>query len=156
MHEVAIAQAVRVRAGEMLAVSQESLQFCFELVAQDTPADRARLDVQIVPGDGLLIDAVELDDGQRALVDASLKPDATAGGYVLVDRGSIVESTIRGGSTRRAHQSTTCTAVRCSGLHSHSCATELTRRMSPKTFFWRHGARRQPTALIAAACAPGF
>lgn len=30
MHEVAIAQAVRVRAGEMLAVSQESLQFCFD------------------------------------------------------------------------------------------------------------------------------
>jgi hydrogenase nickel incorporation protein HypA/HybF len=79
MHEVALAQAildtvldiadgqqpraVRVRAGEILAVSPESLQFCFELVAQDTSAAQAQLDVDIVPGDALLIDAIELDDG---------------------------------------------------------------------------------------------
>ncbi len=34
---------------------------------------------------------VELADGQRALVDASLRPDVTVGAYVLVDRGLIVE-----------------------------------------------------------------
>ena len=54
MHEVALAQGildvvldvaggreprtVRVRAGELQSVTQDSLQFCFEMVAQDTPA----------------------------------------------------------------------------------------------------------------------
>lgn len=78
MHEVAMAQGildvvldiagdqqtrtVRVTAGELLAVTEDSLQFCFQMVAQDTPAAAARLEVQIVPGsDQLLIDAVELE-----------------------------------------------------------------------------------------------
>jgi hydrogenase nickel incorporation protein HypA/HybF len=79
MHEVALAQgildvvldfahgrqarSVRVRAGEMLGVSPDSLQFGFELVARNTSADGAQLEVAIVPGDTLLIDAIELDDG---------------------------------------------------------------------------------------------
>ena len=79
MHEVALAQGildvvldvaggreartVRVRAGELQSVTQDSLQFCFEMVAQDTPAAAARLEVEIIPGDALLIDAIELDDG---------------------------------------------------------------------------------------------
>ena len=79
MHEVALAQAildtvleivdgqqplaVRVRAGELLAVSPDSLQFCFELVAKDTSAAETQLEVEIVPGGELLIDAIELDDG---------------------------------------------------------------------------------------------
>jgi Zn finger protein HypA/HybF involved in hydrogenase expression len=76
MHEVALAQGildvvldvaagrqvqtVRVRAGELLAVSEDSLQFCFELVAQDTPAAAARLQVELTPDDALLVDGVEL------------------------------------------------------------------------------------------------
>jgi Zn finger protein HypA/HybF involved in hydrogenase expression len=79
MHEVAIAQGildvvldvaaghevrtVRVRAGELQAVTEDSLQFCFEMVAQDTPAAAARLDLESVPGDELSIQAIELDDG---------------------------------------------------------------------------------------------
>jgi hydrogenase nickel incorporation protein HypA/HybF len=79
MHEVALAQGILdvvldvaggreartvcVRAGELQSVTQDSLQFCFEMVAQDTPAATARLEVQIIPGDALLIDAIELDDG---------------------------------------------------------------------------------------------
>ena len=80
MHELALAQGildvvldvaagrqvqtVRVRAGEMLAVSEDSLQFCFELVAQDTPAAAARLEVQLTPDDALLVDGIELvEDG---------------------------------------------------------------------------------------------
>lgn len=79
MHEIALAQGildvvldvadgrrartVRVRAGALQVVTEESLQFCFEMVAQDTPAAAARLQVDIVPGDALLIDAIELDDG---------------------------------------------------------------------------------------------
>lgn len=79
MHEVALAQGilevvldvadgravqtVRVRAGEQQAVTQDSLQFCFEMVAQQTPAATARLEVDIVPGDVLLVDAVQLPDG---------------------------------------------------------------------------------------------
>ena len=79
MHEVALAQGildvvldvaggrepqtVRVRAGELQSVTQDSLQFCFEMVAQVTPAASTRLEVEIIPGDALLIDAIELDDG---------------------------------------------------------------------------------------------
>jgi Zn finger protein HypA/HybF involved in hydrogenase expression len=81
MHEVAIAQAildvvldiasgqpvrtVRVRAGELQAVTQASLQTCFEMVAMDTPAATAQLEVEIVAGADLTIEAIELDDGWR-------------------------------------------------------------------------------------------
>jgi hydrogenase nickel incorporation protein HypA/HybF len=89
MHEVALAQGildvvldvaggreartVRVRAGELQSITQDSLQFCFEMVAQDTPAAAARLEVEIIPGDALLIDAIELDDGWHFRPD--LAPD---------------------------------------------------------------------------------
>ena len=79
MHEVAIAQGilevvldvaeehsvktVLVRAGELQALTQESLQFCFEMVAQDTPAAAARIDLELLPGDELTIEAIELEDG---------------------------------------------------------------------------------------------
>lgn len=79
MHEVAIAQgilevvldvaqdrharAVRVRAGDLQGISQDSLQFCFEMVAQETTAASARLEVEIVEGDGVSVEAIELDDG---------------------------------------------------------------------------------------------
>ena len=86
MHEVALAQGildvvldvadgrpvrtVRVRAGELLAVSEDSLRFCFELVAQGTPAAGARLEVRMTDDDALLVDGVELDDGWRWRPDA--------------------------------------------------------------------------------------
>ena len=78
MHEVALAQArtVRMQAGELQAVTQDSLQFCFEMVAQDTDAANARLEVEIVPGDALLIDAIELDDGWQFRPDASSVDEA--------------------------------------------------------------------------------
>ena len=79
MHEMALAQGildvvldvaagheartVRVRVGESQAVTQDSLQFCFEMAATDTPAATACLEVEIIPGNGVLIDAIELDDG---------------------------------------------------------------------------------------------
>jgi hypothetical protein len=81
MHEIALAQGildvvldvadghgvttVRVRAGELQAVTRDSLQFCFEMVARDTSAAAAHLELDIIPGDALLIDAIELDDGWR-------------------------------------------------------------------------------------------
>ena len=79
MHEMALAQGIldvvldvagdheaktiRLRVGELQAVTQDSLQFCFEMAATETPAATARLEVEIIPGDGVLIDAIELDDG---------------------------------------------------------------------------------------------
>lgn len=79
MHEMALAQGildvvldvadgheartVRLRVGELQAATQDSLQFCFEMAAHETNAATARLEVAIVPGDALLIDAIELDDG---------------------------------------------------------------------------------------------
>jgi hydrogenase nickel incorporation protein HypA/HybF len=65
MHEMPLAEAilevalgvadgrairqVRVRAGALQRVVPDSLQFCFELVAAETPAAEARLLVEIVP-----------------------------------------------------------------------------------------------------------
>jgi hydrogenase nickel incorporation protein HypA/HybF len=79
MHEMALAQGildvvldvagnheaktVRLRVGKLQAVTQDSLQFCFEMAATETAAATARLEVEIIPGDGVLIDAIELDDG---------------------------------------------------------------------------------------------
>jgi hydrogenase nickel incorporation protein HypA/HybF len=79
MHELAIAQGildvvldvaehhdvktVRIRAGELQALTQESLQFCFELVAQDSPAAAAHIDLETIAGNDLTIEAIELDDG---------------------------------------------------------------------------------------------
>jgi len=86
MHEVAIAQgildvvldvadshevrSVRVRAGELQALTQESLQFCFQMVAQETSAADAQVELEIVPGDVLTIEGVELDDGWHYRPDA--------------------------------------------------------------------------------------
>lgn len=85
MHEVALAQGildvvldvaqghevktVRLTIGELQAVTADSLQFCFEMVAQGTSAVSARLDVSMVPGDALVIEAIERDDGWQ------LRPD---------------------------------------------------------------------------------
>jgi hydrogenase nickel incorporation protein HypA/HybF len=68
MHEMAIAQgildivqqhvppaqvpevaAVRVRVGSLSGVVAESLAFCFEALATETPLARARLDIERVP-----------------------------------------------------------------------------------------------------------
>jgi hydrogenase nickel incorporation protein HypA/HybF len=56
---------VQVRLGEQHAIVPDSLQFCFSLAAQETPAAEARLEVLSLPGDAFLVDAVELDDGWR-------------------------------------------------------------------------------------------
>jgi Zn finger protein HypA/HybF involved in hydrogenase expression len=58
-------RCVQVRVGTWHALVPDSLQFCFELAAQDTPAARARLDVRVVPGEAFAVDAVERDDGWR-------------------------------------------------------------------------------------------
>jgi hydrogenase nickel incorporation protein HypA/HybF len=76
MHELALAQGVldivldlahdepvrlvRVRVGELQRVLPESLRFCFELVAQDSPAAQAELVVDEVPGDEIQVAAVEM------------------------------------------------------------------------------------------------
>jgi hydrogenase nickel incorporation protein HypA/HybF len=85
MHEMALAQGildvvldvadgheartVRLRVGELQAVTQDSLQFCFEMAAVETLAATAKLEVEIISGDGVLIDAIELDDGWHARPD---------------------------------------------------------------------------------------
>jgi len=75
MHELALAQGVldivldlthekpvrlvRVRVGELQRVLPETLQFCFQLVAQDSPAAHAELVIDEVPGDDLRVTGVE-------------------------------------------------------------------------------------------------
>lgn len=75
MHELALAQGVldivlevahdepvrlvRVRVGELQRVVPESLQFCFQMVAQDSPAERAELVIDEVPGHDVRVTAVE-------------------------------------------------------------------------------------------------
>ena len=74
MHEMGVAQAILVTAveiagerdissvvvsvGEHQAVSEESLQFSFGLVADGTAAAEAALSVRTVPGDRILIEQV--------------------------------------------------------------------------------------------------
>ncbi len=76
MHEMGLAQAildtaldiagdrpvrrVAVSSGEGQAVSADSLQFGFQLMAEGTSAAGAALEVRTVPGDRLLIDEVEV------------------------------------------------------------------------------------------------
>lgn len=128
MHEMALAEGIlgvaldvadgrpvrriQVRVGALQMVVPDSLQFCFELAAQDTPAADARLeledvparvrckrcdaeseapsvpfhcrrcgafDVEVVAGDELLVDAVELDDGWQR------RPGVGDGAAVAVD-----------------------------------------------------------------------
>jgi hydrogenase nickel incorporation protein HypA/HybF len=88
MHEMAYAEAIldvaldvsegrpvrgiQVRLGAAHAIVAESLQFCFEMAAQETPAAEARLEVQIIPGEDFLVDAVELEEGWRQRPSASV------------------------------------------------------------------------------------
>lgn len=81
MHEVAYAESVlgvaldvsegrpvrriQVQIGQMHAIVPDSLQFSFTLVADQTPAANAELDVRLVDGDAFQVDAIELDDGWR-------------------------------------------------------------------------------------------
>jgi len=58
-------RCVQVQVGEAHALVPDSLAFCFELAAQDTPAADARLEVRLTRGEAFTVDAVELDDGWR-------------------------------------------------------------------------------------------
>src|SRR5690348_10301247 len=128
MHEMALAEGIlgvaldaadgrnvrriQVRAGALQQIVPDSLQFCFELAAQDTPAAEAVLElreipvrvrcrrcgdegepptqpllcpacgtpeVEVVAGDELLVDAVELDSGWLR------RPDADGEGAASVE-----------------------------------------------------------------------
>jgi hydrogenase nickel incorporation protein HypA/HybF len=68
MHELAITQSVvdavceraagrqvqtiRVRVGALTAVVADSMRFCFDLIADGTPAEGARLEIEQPPGAG--------------------------------------------------------------------------------------------------------
>jgi hydrogenase nickel incorporation protein HypA/HybF len=58
-------ERVRVSVGAGQRVVPDSLQFCFELAAQDTLAANARLDVEITAGSGAMVEAVKLASGWR-------------------------------------------------------------------------------------------
>lgn len=105
-------QRVQLRVGKLHLVVPDSLRFCFELAAQETPAAGARLemaevparvrchecwaesetgappfhcgacgtfDVELVAGEELLVDAVELEDGWRR------RPDAGEAGPAMTE-----------------------------------------------------------------------
>lgn len=81
MHEVAYAESVlgvaldvsegrpvrriKVQIGQLHAIVPDSLQFSFALVADQTPAASAELEVRLVEGDVFQVDAIELEDGWR-------------------------------------------------------------------------------------------
>jgi hydrogenase nickel incorporation protein HypA/HybF len=45
-------QSVKVEVGALCAIVPDAMQFCFELAAEGTVADGARLDVDVQPGSG--------------------------------------------------------------------------------------------------------
>ena len=53
---------VKLRVGEMKMVTRESLQGAFEIVANDTTAETARLDMELVPGDELTVLEAEIEE----------------------------------------------------------------------------------------------
>lgn len=79
MHEMALAEGilrvvlekaagqrvrkVQLRVGAGHRVTSESLEMCFRLAAQETPAAEASLLIDAVPGNDLLVDGVETDGG---------------------------------------------------------------------------------------------
>jgi hydrogenase nickel incorporation protein HypA/HybF len=58
-------ERVRVRVGELQRVTPDSLRFCFELAAQDTPAAHAVLDVDVTAGSDAMVEAVKVTSGWR-------------------------------------------------------------------------------------------
>ena len=52
---------VTLELGRMACVTPESIEFCFEVVAQGTSAQGARLDVRRCDGDDLLVTTMELE-----------------------------------------------------------------------------------------------
>ncbi len=55
---------VRVRVGEMQAVVRESFEFCWTLVAEGTEAAGAAVELQMVSGDVLEVEEVEVKGGE--------------------------------------------------------------------------------------------
>jgi hydrogenase nickel incorporation protein HypA/HybF len=47
-HNVSRVLSVALKVGELSAVETESLRFCFELLTKGTPAEGARLDIELV------------------------------------------------------------------------------------------------------------
>jgi hydrogenase nickel incorporation protein HypA/HybF len=41
--------SIKLKIGKLTAVIPDSLRFCFEIAAQDTPISQARLDIQEIP-----------------------------------------------------------------------------------------------------------
>jgi hydrogenase nickel incorporation protein HypA/HybF len=76
VHELSIAESVvdgvRERTGDarisrvflqvglLSCVEPEAIRFCFELCAEGTAVEGAALEIEEVPGDGLLVKAVEI------------------------------------------------------------------------------------------------
>lgn len=56
---------VRIRAGQDQHIVNDSFEFHWQMLAGDTPAAGAHLDIQGVPGSELSIEEVELKSGER-------------------------------------------------------------------------------------------
>jgi len=77
MHEVSIAQhlielsyqaaegqkilSLQLRLGSTSCVAEESLRFCFDVVARGTLAQGARLDIELVPGPEFQLVSLEVE-----------------------------------------------------------------------------------------------
>lgn len=77
MHEVSIAQhlvelscqaaggqkilSLQLRLGTTSCVAEESLRFCFDLVARDTLAQGARLEIELLPGPEFQLVSLEVE-----------------------------------------------------------------------------------------------
>ena len=53
---------VTLEIGRLSCVTPEAIEFCFEVVAQGTSAQGARLDVRRCDGDDLLVTTMELEE----------------------------------------------------------------------------------------------
>ena len=55
---------IRLRVGRLQGVVPDIFEFCWRMVAEDTAAGEARLELIAVPGDSLTVEEVELTSGE--------------------------------------------------------------------------------------------
>jgi hydrogenase nickel incorporation protein HypA/HybF len=52
---------INLKVGQMKMVTEESLQNAFDLVSKDTPARGAKLGIEFIPGNDLVIENIEAE-----------------------------------------------------------------------------------------------
>jgi len=53
-------KVVRIKVGEHCHAAQESVEFLFKAAARSTLADKAKLELTVIPGEDLILDSIQI------------------------------------------------------------------------------------------------